>query len=749
MRITTFAPNTPAAPLELWGGIECTINRVGDRFHSQLARRTPDQRLEDLERIASLGIRRLRWPLLWEELAPRGPREIDWSVADAQMQRLRELSIRPVVGLVHHGSGPAYTSLVDPRFPELLAGYARAVAERYPWVEAYTPVNEPLTTARFSGLYGHWFPHAREPLAFCQALFHQVRGVAKAMRAVREVNPAAKLIQTEDLGITFSTPALGYQAEFENERRWLPFDLLVGSLDPAGRVWDYLRWAGISEDELLETLAHPCPPDVIGINHYITSSRFLDENTEGYAPDQIGGNGRDTYADVTAVRARGEHFLEPRELLRAAWERYHRPIAITEAHLDCTREEQLRWFGELWSAASAARQENVPVVAVTAWSLLGAYDWDSLLTRPAGHYQTGAFDFRSPEPRPTALAGMLKEVAASGECRHPLLLAPGWWRRDLRFTGRRVRETPPRAFTPRANQGCPMLLITGATGTLGQAFARICELRGLPYRLLSRAEMDIAEPASVRAAMGAFRPWAVINAAGYVRVDEAEQDRERCWRENVRGPETLAAACAAEGIALLTFSSDLVFDGAKGEPYIEHDATAALNVYGQSKAEAERRVASIFPGALLVRTSAFFGPWDAHNFITCILDAVSRGEGTTAADDGAISPTYVPDLVHAALDLLIDRERGIWHLANAGAVTWADFGRTAAEIAGLDSALVRGCPADELRAPAPRPVWSALATERGQILASWEDGLHRYFRDRDEARPAQPCQGAAEVAAYL
>src|SRR5215218_9741125 len=103
-----------------------------------------------------------------------------------------EVGVRPIAGLVHYVSAPRHTCLSDPAFPEKLASYARAVAERYPWVEDYTPVNEPLTTARFSGLYGHWYPHGRDGRTFARALLNQLRGVVLAMRAVREVSPAAR-----------------------------------------------------------------------------------------------------------------------------------------------------------------------------------------------------------------------------------------------------------------------------------------------------------------------------------------------------------------------------------------------------------------------------------------------------------------------------------------------------------------------------------------------------------------------------
>lgn len=172
-------------PLEVWAGVECTVNRVGEEYFDQLERNGHVTRLEDLDLFAQLGIKAMRYPVLWERIAPNGLENADWSWADVRLRRLKELGIRPIAGLVHHGSGPRDTSLVDLEFPEKLASYARAVAERYPWVTHYTPVNEPLTTARFSGLYGHWYPHGRDELTFARALLNQCRGVALSMQAIR------------------------------------------------------------------------------------------------------------------------------------------------------------------------------------------------------------------------------------------------------------------------------------------------------------------------------------------------------------------------------------------------------------------------------------------------------------------------------------------------------------------------------------------------------------------------------------
>jgi len=127
--------------LSLWGGIECTVNRVGDVYQDQVLRSGHHDRPDDLDCLADLGIRTLRYPILWERTAPDHPDVLDWRWPDERLGHLRRLGIRPVVGLVHHGCGPRYATFDTPAFEQQLPRYARRVAERYPWIQSYTPVN--------------------------------------------------------------------------------------------------------------------------------------------------------------------------------------------------------------------------------------------------------------------------------------------------------------------------------------------------------------------------------------------------------------------------------------------------------------------------------------------------------------------------------------------------------------------------------------------------------------------------------
>lgn len=417
---------------EWWGGAECTVNRVGQHYFEQLERTGHAHRLDDLDRIAALGIRRLRFPVLWERAWQAPTRSYDFSWSDLWIERLRSLGIEPILGLLHHGSGPPQTHLLDPDFPEEFARFAATVARRYPWVTCYTPINEVLTTARFSALYGHWYPHAKDDRSFVRALLSQVRATQLAMRAIRDVSPNAQLITTEDIGTTFATSALDYQARFDNQRRWLSLDLLLGWVRPGHELYTYLtRVGGASEAELEQIAAQPCEPSIIGLNYYVTSDRFLDHRIDLYPAALHGGNGRDCYADVEAVRSTGANIVGHCEILRLAWQRYERPLALTEVHLGCSDEaEQARWLEEAWLGACSACELGADIRAVTAWSLFGAFDWNSLVTRCDGHYEPGAFDTRCSPPRPTQVAHLIRQLANAGARQSQSAL--GWWRRTER-----------------------------------------------------------------------------------------------------------------------------------------------------------------------------------------------------------------------------------------------------------------------------------------------------------------------------
>jgi dTDP-4-dehydrorhamnose reductase len=474
----------------------------------------------------------------------------------------------------------------------------------------------------------------------------------------------------------------------------------------------------------------------------VTSDRFLDHRLGRYPELRHGGNHERRYADIEAVRV-----VQPGpDLIAGAldetWRRYRLPIAVTEVHLGCTREEQMRWFQEVWSAAKWANETGADVRAVTAWALLGAYHWRNLLTDDDGSYEAGAFDVRGPRPRPTAMARLLGEVAVTGCTRDGLALGDGWWRRDIRLqyepAFRSVQSPEPRRRHRRPSPSPRPLLILGATGVLGQAFARSCEWRGLDYVLTDRGQLNLDDGHSISAALAGSRPWAVVNAAGFVRVDDAQDDPAACRAANTTGALRLASACSARDVPLLSFSSDLVFDGCGGRRRVESDPVGPLNVYGLCKAELERGLSERRGRFLVVRTAAFFSPFDRHNFAAAVVDQLRRGMDFRCADDLTVSPTYVPDLVDAALDLLIDGEVGLWHLANQGETTWAAFAADVARACGLDAGAVRGVPWRTLGYRARRPASVALASERGALMPPLADAIARFARlARDEVHSGE------------
>jgi dTDP-4-dehydrorhamnose reductase len=687
------SPRTDRPPLALWGGHECTVNRLHDRWHDQTLLNGHQDREGDLALFADIGIRALRYPALWERMAPGGGPTRDFAWTDARLPALRALGMDPILTLCHHGSGPPGTSLLDDSFASGLAAHAAAVAQRYPWVRDWTPVNEPLTTARFSALYGFWYPHTTDERLFWTALLNEIDATRLAMRAIRAVNPQARLVQTDDLGWCHATPPLQGAADFQNQRRWMGWDLLCGMVRPGHPLWERLCGQGL-EARLRAVADDPCPPDILGINHYLSSERFMDHRIERHmlrsqADRNVSHHDGVPLVDVDAVRNRDEGVLGLPALLRQAWERYRLPLAVTECHNGSTREAQARWFLEVWRGSQALRAEGVDLRAVTAWALLGSYDWNRMVTRFAGHYEPGVWDVRGGTPRPTLMVPLLRALADGGELAHPALEQPGWWRGI-----ERLLHTPesqrPRHERPLQAAGEGALLLVGDDGPLTRLAARTLELRGLPW---VRCGSDLT------GALAAVRPWAVLDARDREGL-AGPRRREGC----PHGARTsVARQCADAGVPCALFTSAF-------GPGLSAEGLA-------------------LPGVLVARTGPVFTPWDGQARAVQLLQALEAGQPVQASA-APWHAVYGPDLVDGVLDLLLDGASGGHNFFPPEGWTEAAWARHLAEVADCDPALVREDGAADAQAPA-YPGGAAVS-----LLPIAETTLERFVREARQARLA-------------
>jgi len=683
------APDERAREAEVWG--EASLERAGE-----------------LDLIASLGIRTLRMPLLWRRVAPDGLFCPDWRWADERLDRMRALGIKPVLTLVQPGAVPP----LDASFAEGLAEFAAAAAERYPWVTLWTPVHAPLSLA---------LQQAGERSRL-KALCALLEGTVLAMHAVRDVNAAARLVQTEEFRATHATPALRWQAELDDELRWLSLDVLTGRFERNAALQAALVRESIEREALRFFLERPCVPDVLAIDYALERERLLDERVDRYPLSARSGD----VADVEAVRAAGDGLAGHLGALRLTWHRYELPLALTGACTHAAREEQLRWLDEAFRAAAQAQAESIDVRALSIGPLFG---------------ERGAFDVRGELPRQTALAYELRaRIEGAAPSRHPALESPGWWQRESRLTfpavGTLSREDSrllPVRVTGRRRSSRP-LLITGAPGSLATALGEACQERCLSWVATTRAELDPGDVESIARALERYEPWAVVNAAGFTRLDAAEGLPALCHRENAVAPALLAMHCARSRLPYVTFSTDLVFDGRGGRAYVEGDRTNPLSVYGRAKSAGERHVLREHPKALVVRAGALFGGPGERDFAARVLSALERGQPFEAASDHVVSPSYVPDLAHAVLDLLFDRARGVWHLTNRGHLTCEELARELASRAGHDAKQVLGVSSARLHL-ALRPRSSVLASRNGDLLPSLSSALARFAQARGAKVP--------------
>ncbi|WP_262264744.1 dTDP-4-dehydrorhamnose reductase [Pantoea dispersa] len=267
------------------------------------------------------------------------------------------------------------------------------------------------------------------------------------------------------------------------------------------------------------------------------------------------------------------------------------------------------------------------------------------------------------------------------------------------------------------------VLLTGAYGQLGR-----CLLDRVPAEWIllacGSAELDITDRPAVERVVKKFRPDVIINAAAYTAVDKAETDRIRAMKVNAIGPENLAIAAHQHGARLIHLSTDYVFDGSKKTPYTESDLPCPINFYGLSKWEGEKRVFSVLPDAVVIRTSWVFSEYGA-NFVKTMLRLAETRSEISVVNDQFGCPTYAGDLAQAIITLASRAEAaGVYHYCGDVAVSWCEFAQ-AIFVAAQRDVLVKGIGSAQYPMAAARPANSVLNTVRiaalGIEASDWQN----------------------------
>jgi dTDP-4-dehydrorhamnose reductase len=274
------------------------------------------------------------------------------------------------------------------------------------------------------------------------------------------------------------------------------------------------------------------------------------------------------------------------------------------------------------------------------------------------------------------------------------------------------------------------LLITGAAGMLGRDVVLAAGNAGHEVVGFGHAELDVTDPAAVAAKVEAERPGVVVNCAAWTDVDGAEGAEEEATAINGVAAGEVAAAAAAVGAAIVYVSSDYVFDGSKGAPYVETDQPAPLSAYGRGKLAGEEATRSANKRHFVVRSAWLFGTGGPNFVETMLRLAADHGEVLVVRDQVG-SPTYTWHLAYGIVRLIEGVEFGIHHMAAAGACSWYEFAGEIFEQAEVECK-VMSATTEMLGRPAPRPAYSALASQREHPieLPSWQDGLAAYLAQR-------------------
>ncbi len=329
---------------------------------------------KDFELTQQLGIRFLRYgpPI---HLTFLGKDKYDWSFADEAFGELQRRNIIPITDLCHFGVPDWIGNFQNPEFPELFAGYARAFAQRYPWVQLYTPVNEMYICALFSAYYGWWNEQLTTDRSFVTALKNIVKANVLAMRAILEVRKDAIFIQSESSEYSHAdNPKAIKPAEILNARRFLSLDLNYGKRIESD-MYEYLMDNGMTREEyhffLHNNLKHHC---IMGNDYYVTNEHRVSADGNTRAAGEIFG-----YHVITTQY----------------YQRYQLPVMHTETNLwqGPKGDEAVNWLWKEWANVMRVRNDGMPIVGFTWYSLTDQIDWDTALRENNGNLNPlGLFD---------------------------------------------------------------------------------------------------------------------------------------------------------------------------------------------------------------------------------------------------------------------------------------------------------------------------------------------------------------------
>ncbi len=328
----------------------------------------------DFDLVRELGISFLRYgPPLHKTML--GPDRYDWSFSDDVFNDMARRDIVPIVDLCHFGVPDWLGNFQNPDFPPLFSRYAEAFARRYPWVQLYTPVNEMFICAVFSALYGWWNEQMTSDRAFVTALKHVAKANVLAMKAILRVRPDAVFVQSESTEYFHAeNPAAIKPAELKNAKRFLSLDLNYGRRIDS-EMYEYLLDNGMTRDDYHfffgNHLKHHC---IMGNDYYVTNEHLVSADGHSRESGEIFG-----YSVITSQY----------------YHRYLLPVMHTETNMveGKNGDEAVKWLRKQWANVLRVRNDGVPIIGFTWYSLIDQIDWDTALREDNGRVNAlGLYD---------------------------------------------------------------------------------------------------------------------------------------------------------------------------------------------------------------------------------------------------------------------------------------------------------------------------------------------------------------------